>query len=229
MFLRLCAKLSCSKRDRHGRREKRDELSGPPPSTKAHDRIVANDDVGVSSTSEAELVHILRESLSEVAGEEPDKKDWKTLHDLEKRDEEPDTPPSIKDDCVVAKDDIDVSFTQEADSTFQRANLWEVAGEKLNENDRKALGLDTPLPIEDALERVIKTTKEKYREYQEGGLKIRKRDGGHINVRDSAKNILLHALQAQDLVTKLVSFDPTGHGKLLHIDLYRVLECMHRF
>ena len=59
------------------------------------------------------------------------------------------------------------------------------------------------------------------------GLKIRKRDGGHINVRDSAKSIILHALQAQDLVTRLVSFDPTGHGTLLHIDLYKVRDCMH--
>ncbi|KAI2824605.1 hypothetical protein CBS115989_562 [Aspergillus niger] len=151
MFLRLCAKLNFSKRNRHGRLEKHDEQLNLSPSTKARDHVVANHDVEVSST-------------------------------------------------------------QEAESTSQRANLWEVAGEKLNENDRKALGLERPLPITDALESVLKSTEEKYREYKKGGLKIRKRDGGHINVRDSAKSIILHALQAQDLVTRLVSFDPTGHA-----------------
>ncbi|PYH73951.1 uncharacterized protein BO88DRAFT_484802 [Aspergillus vadensis CBS 113365] len=201
MFLRLCAKLNFSKRDRHGC-EKDEEQLGLSPSTKDHDRVVANDDVGVSSTSEAELIHTRRESLPEVAGEKPDKKDRKTLHDREKHDEQPGTSPRTGDVCVVANDDV----------TPQRANLWEVAGGKLDENDRKALGLERPLLITDVIKDVIKSTEDKYREYQEGGLKIRKRDGGHINVRDSAKNIILHALQAQDLVTKLVSFDPTGHA-----------------
>ncbi|KAL3260405.1 hypothetical protein ABHI18_004610 [Aspergillus niger] len=123
-------------------------------------------------------------------------------HGRGKDDKQP-PPPSTKDDRVVAN----------AESpTLQRVNLWEVAGENLDENDRKALGLEDPSPITDALERVIKTTEEKYREYKEGGLKIRKRDGGHINVRDSAKNIILHALQTQDIVTKLAAFDPTGHA-----------------
>lgn len=217
MFLRLCAKLNFSKRDRRGR-EKDEEQLGLSPSTKNHDRVVANDDVDVSSTPEAEALSPPRADLWEVTGERSDEKDRMALHGREKRDELSGPPPRTGDVCVVASDDV----------TPQRANLWEVAGGKLDENDRKALGLERPLLITDAIEGVIKSTEEKYREYQEGGLKIRKRDGGHINVRDSAKNIILHALQAQDLVTKLVSFDPTGHGKLLQIDLYKVLECMHR-
>ncbi|OJI81520.1 hypothetical protein ASPTUDRAFT_58772 [Aspergillus tubingensis CBS 134.48] len=201
MFLRLCAKLNFSKRDRRGR-EKDEEQLGLSPSTKNHDRVVANDDVDVSSTPEAEALSPPRADLWEVAGERSDEKDRMALHGREKRDELSGPPPRTGDVCVVASDDV----------TPQRANLWEVAGERLDENDRKALGLERPLLITDAIKDVIKSTEEKYREYQEGGLKIRKRDGGHINVRDSAKNIILHALQAQDLVTKLVSFDPTGHA-----------------
>ncbi|GLB11572.1 hypothetical protein AtubIFM57258_008442 [Aspergillus tubingensis] len=200
MFLRLCAKLNFSKRDRRGR-EKDEEQLGLSPSTKNHDRVVANNDVGVFSTPEPEALPAPRANLWEVTGEKSDKKDRQALHGPEKRDELSGPPGRTGDVCVVANDDV----------TPQRANLWEVAGERLDENDRNALGLEPPLLITDAIEGVIKSTEEKYREYQEGGLKIRKRDGGHINVRDSAKNIILHALQAQDLVTKLVSFDPTGH------------------
>lgn len=217
MFLRLCAKFNFSKRDRHGR-EKDEEQLGLSPGTKNYDRNVANGGADVSSTPEAEALPPQSANLWGVTGERADDKDRQGLHGREKHDELSGPLPSTGDVCVVANDD----------DTPQRANLWEVAGEKLNENDRKALGLERPLLITDAIEGVIKSTEEKYREYQEGGLKIRKRDGGHINVRDSAKNIILHALQAQDLVTKLVSFDPTGHGKLLHIDLYRVSKCMYR-
>ncbi|GLA95787.1 hypothetical protein AtubIFM61612_008635 [Aspergillus tubingensis] len=219
MFLRLCAKLNFSKRDRRGR-EKDEEQLGLSPSTKNHDRVVANDDVDVSSTPEAEALSPPRADLWEVTGERSDEKDRMALHGREKRDELSGPPPRTGDVCVVASDDV----------TPQRANLWEVAGGKLDENDRKALGLERPLLITDAIEGVIKSTEEKYREYQEGGLKIRKRDGGHINVRDSAKNIILHALQAQDLVTKLVSFDPTGHAEYLAgiLSYYAIVDNHYR-
>ena len=123
--------------------------------------------------------------------------------------EQPEPPP----DRVVSDAGLDVSMPDGESFTPARANLWEVAGEKLDEKDRQALGLETPFPITNAIENVIKTTEEKYREYKEGGLKIRKRNGGHINVRDSAKNIILHALQAHELVSKLVCYDLTGYGE----------------
>ncbi|GAT25506.1 hypothetical protein RIB2604_02000830 [Aspergillus luchuensis] len=125
-----------------------------------------------------------------------------------KADEQPDSPP----DRVVSIAAVDVSTPDAESSTPARANLWEVAGGKLDEKDRLALGLESSLPITNAIENVIQITEEKYREYKEGGLKIRKRNGGHINVRDAAKNIILHALQAQDFVSKLVSYDVTSHG-----------------
>lgn len=100
------------------------------------------------------------------------------------------------------------------DITTQKS-LWEIAGERLDEKCRISLDLKSVCSVTDSIEDVIKTTEEKYREYQEGGLKIRKRGGGQINVRDSAKNIILYTLQAQDIVKTLVSFDPSGHGEYL--------------
>ena len=133
------------------------------------------------------------------------------------RDDEQPTPPSKAQDRVINKVDSNVSSTRGAKADDpHRENLWEVAGERLDEKCREALGLESASPITNTIEDVVKTTEHKYREYKEGGLKIRKRDGGHINVRDSAKNIILYALQAQDLVKTLVAFDPTGHGEYLN-------------
>lgn len=127
-----------------------------------------------------------------------------------KHEEQPPPPSPESQDRLTTDTDVHA-----AASYNPSKNLWEVAGEKLDEEHRKALGLESALPITDAIEDVIETTEQKYREYKEGGLNIRKRDGGHINVRDSAKNIILHALQVQDLIKTLVSFDPTGHGEYL--------------
>ncbi|XHG01776.1 hypothetical protein AWENTII_005149 [Aspergillus wentii] len=133
--------------------------------------------------------------------------------DGEKHDEQPPRPNTQVQNRVMKKADVDVSSTQDTKaSKHPRENLWEIAGERLDDKYRKFLDLDSPLPITKAIEDVIESTEKKYREYKEGGLKIRKRHGGHINVRDSAKNIIRYALQAQDLVKTIVSFDPTGHA-----------------
>ncbi|PWY91628.1 hypothetical protein BO94DRAFT_574028 [Aspergillus sclerotioniger CBS 115572] len=141
-----------------------------------------------------------------------------------KADRDDEQPPPRTQSRVINKVDSDVCSTRGARAddpqneslretvSPQRENLWEVAGERLDEECREALGLKTASPVANAIEDVIKITEKKYREYKEGGLKIRKRDGGQINFRDSAKNIILYALQAQDLIKTLVAFDPTGHA-----------------
>ncbi|KAJ5726568.1 uncharacterized protein N7483_007925 [Penicillium malachiteum] len=131
----------------------------------------------------------------------------------QKHDEEAVVSSTDDENAVGTKVDIDATSTRGADiDTPQRENLWVVAGERLDEKYRNTLDLESAGPVMNSIDDLIKTTEEKYREYKEGGLKIRKRGGGHINVQDSAKNIILYALQAQDLVKKLVSFDPTGHA-----------------
>lgn len=109
----------------------------------------------------------------------------------------------------------DATSTRDSNTPSSKRNLWEVAGERLEEKHRIALDLENASPVAERIDDVIKTTEEKYREYQEGGLKIRKRGGGQINIRDSAKNIISYTLQAKDLVKALTSFDSTGYGKFL--------------
>ncbi|PYI34344.1 hypothetical protein BP00DRAFT_390371 [Aspergillus indologenus CBS 114.80] len=136
-------------------------------------------------------------------------------HARKRRDDRPPLPPpSTNDnDRVATETDTCVSSPDKArPDESPRRNLWEVAGERLDEKHCKALELESAAAVTKAIEGVITTTEQKYREYKAGGLKIRKRDGGEINVRDSAKNIIIYALQAQELVKTLASFDPTGHA-----------------
>jgi hypothetical protein len=53
----------------------------------------------------------------------------------------------------------------------------------------------------------------KYTEYRKKGLSIRKQDGNEVKVCDMAQNILTAALNVKEVITTIVSFDPTGHGK----------------
>ncbi|RAK79543.1 uncharacterized protein BO72DRAFT_425227 [Aspergillus fijiensis CBS 313.89] len=134
-------------------------------------------------------------------------------HARKKLDDQSQPPSTNDDDRIATRTDHSVSSLDEASTdNSPRRNLWEVAGERLDKKHREILAQESASPITNAIEGVIKTTEEKYREYKEGGLKIRKREGGQIDVRETAKNIILYALQAQELVKALVSFDPTGHA-----------------
>ncbi|KAL2833717.1 hypothetical protein BDW59DRAFT_179437 [Aspergillus cavernicola] len=92
-----------------------------------------------------------------------------------------------------------------------RRDLWKEAFESLG-NDRTRY-----LPAEGessaaAVDQVIEETSKKYEEWKNGGLKIRRRDGEDFNVRDSAQKILNSAMQFKEIITTVVSFDPTGHA-----------------
>ncbi|RDK39337.1 hypothetical protein M752DRAFT_338219 [Aspergillus phoenicis ATCC 13157] len=62
------------------------------------------------------------------------------------------------------------------------------------------------------IQEVISETEIKYTEYKKKELIIRKHDGGEIKVREIAQNILASALNAQQIITAIVSFDPSGHA-----------------
>ncbi|KAK6837171.1 hypothetical protein RU639_001381 [Aspergillus parasiticus] len=86
------------------------------------------------------------------------------------------------------------------------------AFESLPEDRKQYLRVNDGCSTVDAIKDVTNTIEQKYKEWMEGGLKIRRRDGNDFNVRDSAEKILNCALQAKDLISKAVSFDPTGHA-----------------
>ncbi|KAB8215331.1 hypothetical protein BDV33DRAFT_208405 [Aspergillus novoparasiticus] len=93
-----------------------------------------------------------------------------------------------------------------------KRDLWKEAFESLPEDRKQYLRVNDGCSTVDAIKDVINTIEQKYKEWMEGGLKIRRRDGNDFNVRDSAEKILNCALQAKDLISKAVSFDPTGHA-----------------
>ncbi|RAK96066.1 uncharacterized protein BO80DRAFT_468932 [Aspergillus ibericus CBS 121593] len=91
-------------------------------------------------------------------------------------------------------------------------DLWKEAFNKLDPESRRWLSTGDPLSTTDAIDQVIKETKEKYTEYKNKELAIRKRDGGQMKVREIAGNMLTWALRAQDAVKAVVAFDPSGHA-----------------
>ncbi|QMW39186.1 hypothetical protein G4B11_002466 [Aspergillus flavus] len=93
-----------------------------------------------------------------------------------------------------------------------KRDLWKEAFESLPDDRKEYLRVKDGCSTVDAIDDVINTTEQKYKEWKNGGLKIRRRDGNYLDVRDSVENILSYALQAKDLISKAVSFDPTGHA-----------------
>ena len=103
------------------------------------------------------------------------------------------------------------STSRSVDESYQPKNLWQDAFDKLDD-DKKAI-LEALGDSRIIVETVIKQTEEKYKEYKEGGFKIKRGNGkSEINVRDAAKKILKSALRFKDLIDAGVKFDPTGHG-----------------
>ncbi|KNG88866.1 hypothetical protein ANOM_003719 [Aspergillus nomiae NRRL 13137] len=93
-----------------------------------------------------------------------------------------------------------------------KRDLWKEAFTGLPDDRKRYLMVKEGCSTVDVINDVIKTTEQKYKEWKEGGLKIRRRNGNDFDVRDSAEKILHCAFQARDLISKAVSLDPTGHA-----------------
>ncbi|GLA90855.1 hypothetical protein AtubIFM57143_000462 [Aspergillus tubingensis] len=89
-------------------------------------------------------------------------------------------------------------------------DLWQVAFDSLDPKHKHWLPEEkTPIKI---IREVIGETKSKYTEYKKKELTIRRHNGGEIKVREIAQNILASALNAQQIITAVASFDPSGHA-----------------
>jgi hypothetical protein len=103
------------------------------------------------------------------------------------------------------------STSRSTDESCQPKNLWQDAFDKLDD-DKKAI-LEALGESRIIVETVIKQTEEKYKEYKEGGFKIKRGKGkSEINVRDAAKKILKSALRFKYLIDAGVQCDPSGPG-----------------
>ncbi|RAK94299.1 hypothetical protein BO79DRAFT_234082 [Aspergillus costaricaensis CBS 115574] len=90
-------------------------------------------------------------------------------------------------------------------------DLWQVAFDNLDPKQKHWLSKEEKTPTE-IIRDVIGETKSKYTEYKKKELTIRRHNGGEIKVREIAQNILASALNAQQIITAVASFDPSGHA-----------------
>ncbi|GKZ76927.1 hypothetical protein AnigIFM56816_009036 [Aspergillus niger] len=90
-------------------------------------------------------------------------------------------------------------------------DLWQVAFDNLDPKQKQWLSKEEQSPTK-VIQEVISETEIKYTEYKKKELIIRKHDGGEIKVREIAQNILAAALNAQQIITAIVSFDPSGYA-----------------
>ncbi|KAJ5724568.1 hypothetical protein N7493_006296 [Penicillium malachiteum] len=107
--------------------------------------------------------------------------------------------------------------------SFAPQDLWHCAFEQLDPNEQDILRSshqsisnerdeNDPQP-KIIVEQVIETTENIYEEYQQwGGIKMKRPMGGDVNLRKVAGNIINAALSVQDVITKAVACDPTGHA-----------------
>ncbi|GKZ52445.1 hypothetical protein AnigIFM49718_000327 [Aspergillus niger] len=105
----------------------------------------------------------------------------------------------------------EVATTSSGHAAASPKDLWQVAFDNLDPKQKQWLSKDEQSPTK-VIQEVISETKTKYTEYKKKELIIRKHDGGEIKVREIAQNILAAALNVQQIITAIVSFDPSGHA-----------------
>lgn len=97
-------------------------------------------------------------------------------------------------------------------------DLWQEALDNLEDDKKSALkirfdknGQVQPC-VTDAIQEVVTRIEASFEEYNNGGLKIKNRDGQVLfNVRENGKEILKFALRSKAIIDSGVKFDPTGY------------------
>ncbi|KAM0517030.1 hypothetical protein ACHAPE_005142 [Trichoderma viride] len=122
-------------------------------------------------------------------------------------------PAALVDDAAIAT----LTPSDESTTTLPKMPrlLWKEAAEKLNNEERKVLGLqlDQPLSLTAAIDEVVQQVDLACEKYEARGWKIKRSDGSiKVDVRASAKSILKCALRSKGIVEAAVKFDPTGYS-----------------
>ncbi|KAL4889237.1 hypothetical protein BDV59DRAFT_186778 [Aspergillus ambiguus] len=99
-------------------------------------------------------------------------------------------------------------------------NLWNSAYDELKPEEQDILSAvqasaepeTEETQAEHIVDGVIQITEKQYKEYQQGGIKIRRSTGEDIDIRRVSQKILDAALSFKDVITAVVAFDPTHHA-----------------
>ncbi|KAJ5850105.1 hypothetical protein N7455_009961 [Penicillium solitum] len=111
----------------------------------------------------------------------------------------------------------------QAENRLLPEDLWQAAFDQLDKKVRVILqqgnisaltnqnGENHP-GTTDLVNEVIQKTKEQYEEYLRGGIKIKRSTGEEIDLRKVSGKIIDAALSFKEIISAVVSFDPTGHA-----------------
>lgn len=95
-------------------------------------------------------------------------------------------------------------------------DLWKETFDNLDPSRQPYIAANG-MPSTSAIDQVIKDTSAKYKQWQKGGLKIRRKEEDNIDLRDCAERVLSTAMKTSDFISKAVSFNPTGHASSVWI------------
>ncbi|CAG7955327.1 unnamed protein product [Penicillium salamii] len=127
----------------------------------------------------------------------------------------PATPPTLVPPILTE----DVSPTKEKPGPPEKPDLWKEAFDSLDEDRQKLVSQGQTGSTTNAINDVINQTREKYTEWQKGSLKINRKSGDDIDVRDVTEKILTAALQAQKLIPTLQPL--TRQARMVSTDIQR--------
>lgn len=96
---------------------------------------------------------------------------------------------------------------------LRNRNLWEEAFANLQDAQRDLLSRIEKPQGPNIVEQVAKQTEKRYREHEERGWKISRREGkSDVNLRATFRKGLSSILRFKGLISAGVAFDPTGHA-----------------
>lgn len=120
---------------------------------------------------------------------------------------------------IAAATTLDAVDTQD---TSPSEDLWKCAYDKLHPEERDILSTAQAGARSEKegrfsqtgaiVDSVIQITEKQYKEYQQGGVKIRRSTGEDIDLRKLSRKILNAALSFKDVITAVVAFDPTHYA-----------------
>lgn len=114
--------------------------------------------------------------------------------------------------------------TTQLKDTFLQQDLWPSAFDQLHPKEKDNLSQTrvsaSPSNTDNGnlsqttvlIDEVIKITEWRYKEYQQGGIKIKRSTGEDVDLRKLSQKIIDAALSFKDIISTAAGFDPTNHA-----------------
>ncbi|KAJ6023890.1 hypothetical protein N7540_004687 [Penicillium herquei] len=134
--------------------------------------------------------------------------------------DEPETESQA--DCALGASESSSDTKPQLEVYSLPDDLWQAAFERLDGKDQVILSRCPPATTSTddtghsqttgVINDVIRLTEERYRENEQGGIKIHKSNGEDIDLRSASRKIINAALSFKDVISAVAAFDPTSHA-----------------